>query len=366
MASISEDPPAPTNPAKSEPVGMRCCTAGSNLDIIDLLKGVLLTCGQCEAILDYRGNPDSTMSVRDVLEKLTDVPWCTEYFQLKITTPQGAGGDPQGRRIYGAFYLITHQTYKEMNDRFRGSFQTGVLELKTRKWYVKKYKDLGSVPKPIGILQGKNPNHGYAPDYEARIMDSLKGTIAEHFQINVVLHTDTTATGKRVKCWSIQVEESIAPEAEKAMRLVIEEKGSLNGLNPRFKTDKSNRLMYDQSLTNIVFLPSTFTGVPIISVSPEGAKHLRKELQTNPPQTSLPIDLEATHLTERLGKYMVTAPMSDYDAVKAHVVDCWIYITISINQNSSIHPPCYSPAGEHLPRNPRTTSPKMFMAICNH
>jgi hypothetical protein len=179
---------------------MRCCAAGPKLDIIDLLKGVLLMCGPCEAILDYKGNPDSTMSIKAVLEKLsTDVPWCTEYFQIKDATPRGQGGDPQSMQRYGAFYLITNQSYKEMNDRFRGSFQTGVLALKECKWYVTKYKDLGSVPRPIAILQGKNPNHGYAPDFEARIMDALKGTIAEHFQINVVLHTDTTASGKRVK-----------------------------------------------------------------------------------------------------------------------------------------------------------------------
>jgi hypothetical protein len=152
-------------------------------------------------------------------------------------------------RRYGAFCLITRQTHKEMNDGFRGSFKTGVLALKERKWYVTECKDLGSVSKPIAVPQGKNPNHGHAPDYEARITDALKGTIAEHFQINVVPHTDTTASGKRVKCWSHQVEESIAPEAEEAMREVTEEKGSLNGLHPRFKTDKSNRPMHDKSLT---------------------------------------------------------------------------------------------------------------------
>ena len=77
--------------------------------------------------------------------------------------------------------------------------------------------------------------------------------------------------------------------------------------------------MYDKSLTNIAYLPSTFTGVPIIGISPEGAKHLRQELKDNPPPTSLPVDLEGTHLTERLGKYMVTTPIEDYNAVKAHV-----------------------------------------------
>ena len=79
-----------------------------------------------------------------------------------------------------------------------------MMELNTRKWYVTPYKDLGSVPKPFAILQGKNPNHGYGPDYEDRAMDALKGTVAEHHQINAVPHTDTTVTGKRVNVWSLQ------------------------------------------------------------------------------------------------------------------------------------------------------------------
>jgi hypothetical protein len=69
----------------------------------------------------------------------------------------------------------------------------------------------------------------------------------------------------------------------------------------------------------MAYLPSTYTGIPIISVSPEGAKHLCQELQDNPPQTTLPIDLEATHLTERLGKYVVITPMADYKVIRALV-----------------------------------------------
>jgi hypothetical protein len=179
-----------------------CCTAGQLLDTIDLMRAVMIKCGPCKAVLDYTGNPDSAMRVRDIIEKLeeaeTDPTWCQAYFQIQDAPSRGQGGAYNGMRRYGAFYLITSQTYKEIQDNFRGSFPTGVMELKTGKLYVTSYKDRGSVPNPFAILQDKNPNHGYGPDYEKRVMDALKGTIAEHHNINAVPHTYTMATGKRV------------------------------------------------------------------------------------------------------------------------------------------------------------------------
>ena len=62
-----------------------------------------------------------------------------------------------------------------------------------------------------------------------------------------------------------------------------------------------------------------YTGVPVIGISPSGAKHLRQKRQENPPKTPTPIDLEGTHLSERLGKYMVTTPLSCIAMVKTHV-----------------------------------------------
>jgi hypothetical protein len=102
------------------------------------------------------------------------------------------------------------------------------------------------------------------------------------------------------------------------MHQVINQTGSLNGLHPHFKTDKKDSVQYDRSLSNMSNLPVTHTVVPIIGVSPEGAKHLRQELQDHPPQTTLPIDLEGTSLTDRLGKYMVTTPVSHFKEVKQH------------------------------------------------
>ena len=161
------------------------------------------------------------------------------------------------------------------------------------------YNDLGSVSRVVAILQGKNPNYGYAKDYSGRSMTSLKGTPAEFHNISAILHTDVTSTGERVRVWALQVEDSIAPVVEAAMRDVINRLGSLNGLHPHFKTDKKNPAVYDRTLRNISHLPATYTGVPIIGVSPDGAQLLRQELQTNPPHTS-PIDLEGTSLTDRI------------------------------------------------------------------
>ena len=101
------------------------------------------------------------------------------------------------------------------------------------------------------------------------------------------------------------------------MHQVIDEKGSLSGLYPRFKTDKSNRTVYDKSLTNIVYLPSTFTGVPIIGVNPREPSIFGRNYNTILPKLPFLLIWKPTHLTERLGKYMVTTPMADYKSSKS-------------------------------------------------
>ena len=308
-------------PSQSYTVGIRFCVYDEDLKILNLLIDFSKKLGPCE-VLDYTADPNSTLSLNTFIELLeredTGPNWFEQFLDVRDKPFRGPGGVFDRRRRYAALYLITTQPYREIRDNFRNSFPRGVQELSSRKWYVTEYLDLGSIPKVIAIVQGKNPNYGYSKDYSGRSMGSLKGTPAEFHNISAIPHTDVTSTGERVKVWGLQVEESIAPVVEAAMRDVIKRLGSLNGIHPRFKTDKRNSAMYDRTLKNIAHLPATYTGVPIIGVSPEGAQILRQELQTNPPHP-LPIDLEGTSLTDRIGKYMVTTPMSHFNETKQYI-----------------------------------------------
>jgi hypothetical protein len=110
---------------------------GILLDTIDLMRVVLIKSGPCKAVLDYTGNPDSAVRVRDVIQKLedetTDPTWFQAHFQVQDVPSCGQGGAFNGMRRCGAFCLVSCQTFKEIRDNFRGSFPRGVLELCSRK-----------------------------------------------------------------------------------------------------------------------------------------------------------------------------------------------------------------------------------------
>ena len=201
-----------------------------DLDILKLLIDISKKLGPCK-VLDYTADPDSTLPINTFIEILeredTELNWFEQFLQVKDKPFRGPGGAFDRRRRYAALYLITPHPYKEIRDNFRNSFPRGVQELSRRKWYVTEYNDLGSIPKVIAILQGKNPNYGHAKDYSGRSMASLKGTPVEFHNISAIPHTDVTSTGERVNVWGLQVEESIAPVVEAAMRDVIKRLGSL-------------------------------------------------------------------------------------------------------------------------------------------
>ena len=70
--------------------------------------------------------------------------------------------------------------------------------------------------------------------------------------------------------------------------------------------------------------------IPLIGISSAGANCMWQQLQENPPNTPTPINLKGTHLSEKLGKYMVTTPLSCITVVKAHV-------EILLSKDPSLH-----------------------------
>ena len=190
-----------------------------------------------------------------------------------------------------------------------------MVELQARRWYISGFKGKEALRTNIGFLMGKNPNHGFSIDFELRISNHLSDKCSIETQVDVARCNYRTTDGQKVQVYGITVDRSL----DRIITAAIRTPKHVNGLYIFLRADKNQEAAYNRAILNIKYIPEMYTGIPIIGISSAGAEHLRQELQVNPPNTPTPIDLEGTHLSERLGKYMVTTPLSCIAAVKAHV-----------------------------------------------
>jgi hypothetical protein len=95
--------------------------------------------------------------------------------------------------------------------------------------------------------------------------------------------------GQKVQAYGIIVDRS----RSKVITAVIRKPKHVNGLHINLKADKIQSKSYNAALLNVKYIPGMYTGVPIIGISPSGAKHLQQELKENPPKLQLPLTWKA-------------------------------------------------------------------------
>ena len=311
ITAISEQDPNIT--------GFHFCTTNQNRDIVDTLRAFTRSLSTHDMVLNYKKEESSATSAFIVTSCLdnpnTDQKWLQSFFNATTeTNTDSKATDPY--RTYAALYIKNSLSYKAMKDTFVSKLGTkGIAELQARRWYMSEFNGKEALRSNIGFLMGKNPNHGFSKDFELRISNHLSDKCSIETQVNVARCNYRTTDGQKVQVYGITVDRSLA----RIITAAIRTPKHVNGLHIFLRADKNQEAAYNTAILNIKYIPEMYTGIPIIGISSAGADHLRQELQANPPKTPTPIDLESTHLSERLGKYMVTTPLSCIAVVKAHV-----------------------------------------------
>ena len=140
---------------------------------------------------------------------------------------------------------------------------------------------------------------------------------------------------------------SQAKALEKAMRAVG---SNFDGLYVKYKSEKTNYEAYDRALDNILHVPNTYTGIPLIGLTDLGASNLLTDLTQNSGLTfQYPVDVEATHLATKFGKYMVLCPIIHLDQVKQAFTDLFSQMVDRYSDPSFPDGPALQPPRPKMP-----------------
>ena len=255
-----------------------------------------------------------------------DLKWHKSFFDITTEcNTDSKAMDPL--RTCAALHIKNSLLHKAMKDTFVAKLGTnGIAEMQERKWCMTRHDGKEALRTNIGFLMGKNPNHGFSIDCELHMSNHLSDKCSIETKINVDRCNHRTTDGqKSSSAWNHS-----RPFQSQDNHSSNQNSKTCEQPLHFLRADKKQEAACNTAILNVKCVPEMCTGIPIIGISSAGTDHLRQELQANPPNAPTPVNLESTHLSERLGKHMVTAPLSCIAVVKNHV-------EISLSQNPSLH-----------------------------
>lgn len=336
-------------------IGISLCVSNKQLDLHDCIR-YFLGIITAKDVLNYKGDPKSAIPRLELIKRMEDKAEANrlynDFFCFEDDIPRSRAGALQSARRCGAFYVRGTQTYREMKLALWDNLG-GKTTMNKFGWYLNPYEGIEPNQKIIAFICGKNTSHGYPRGYADRIKQALKEKDPEFsFRLSVVPYSDRKSDGTRVSVFGVQIGRSQAKALEKAMRSVG---SNFNGLYVKYKTEKKDYAAYDRALENILHVPSTYTGIPLIGLGDLGASHLLTDLKQHSGLSfQYPVDVEATHLATKLGKYMVLCPVLHLEQVKQAILELFSnqidkYSDPSFPDGPAIQPP--------RPTQPSKTSP---------
>jgi hypothetical protein len=314
LATINETKAPPTDSAV---IGIHFTVSNKQLDIIDFVRAFIENT-TADAIMNYKREPETSLTKDRLLQELaspTTKTFYEDFLGIKEEIPRSRQGDLQTPRRYGAIYMLTNRSYKEMKDDFLTRIG-GRSNMQHLKWFLSEYDDNETQQKIFAVLLGKNPRRGFGLDYSRRIRKALYKSTGQEYNITAVIHNETLLKGEKIQVYGLQIGRSQSGIVEAALRKM---KGKCDGLFLRFKSDKKDRVNYEKSMRNIQALPTIYTGIPMTGLDNDTATELRLLLQQHPAKYPLPLDLESTHLTATQGKYMAIVPQEKVGIIRDYL-----------------------------------------------
>jgi len=334
--------------------GLHFETANAKGDIIDMVIAVLQLQDPKSRVRNHANTKPkkkgTEINVGDLIKLLgaNDKSICCDF--LGTTDRQNRGDNGIKWCRAAALYLKTPRSVKDIKNEFGSKMKSkGIFT--SAKWYLKRYIDFDPDQKVFASLLGKNPERGHGPDYEERVHEHLRPYVKDlnlgPFKISAVRHYEPTSQG-RVKVWGFQVSRKVAKALERLLRA-----HPLPGLPLLMKSAKQNKPEYEKKIARILHTADAFTGIPVYRLPQAVVQPLRAFLLTLPGPCGH--DLEGTHLSPTIGKYMIVTVSTCVAAVTAAVTE-YLATAVPPTAEQPLAPTLVNPDPRPSRRQPQSSS----------
>lgn len=222
-------------------VGIQFCVNNNRCNILNLVVAFLETINE-PTVLNYAGEASSALSLQEVLkfchDRNANIRFYSDFLGVKDEVPRNKAGDTLSGRRYCALYIPSRTTFREMRHKFNDKIG-GISALQHLGWYISYYADTEPIQRMFAVVLGKNPRHGYGPDYAKRVQQFLLTKTGTLFNITSAAHNETLSDGTRVRVMGLQVGRSVAQTVERELRASTEKE--YNGIRLRYKSNKRDR-----------------------------------------------------------------------------------------------------------------------------